>query len=107
MGLAMDGADAAFCQEYFRSEGREPTLTEIRVLDTYWSDHCRHTTFGTVIDSAEISDGRVRASYERYLDMRRELGREEKPVTLMDIATIGAKYLKHTGALRTSTRARR
>ena len=100
MGLAMDGADAAFCQEYFRSEGREPTLTEIRVLDTYWSDHCRHTTFGTVIDSAEISDGRVRASYERYLDMRRELGREEKPVTLMDIATIGAKYLKHTGVLK-------
>ncbi len=100
MGLAMDAADAAFCQEYFRAEGREPTVTEIRVLDTYWSDHCRHTTFGTTIDSVRIEDARVRASYERYLGIRRELGRAERPVTLMDIATIGARYLKHTGALK-------
>ena len=100
MGLAMDAADAAFCQQYFRAEGREPTVTELRVLDTYWSDHCRHTTFGTIIDEADIADGRVRESYERYLRIRRELGREGRPVTLMDIATIGAKYLKHTGALK-------
>ena len=100
MGLAMDAADAAFCQEYFCAEGREPTVTELRVLDTYWSDHCRHTTFGTIIDSADIADGRVRESYERYLRIRRELGREDRPVTLMDIATIGAKYLKHRGDLK-------
>ena len=100
MGLAMDAADAAFCQQYFRAEGREPTVTELRVLDTYWSDHCRHTTFGTIIDEADIADARVKASYERYLGIRRELGREGRPVTLMDIATIGAKYLKHTGALK-------
>ena len=100
MGLAMDADDAEFCRDYFAKVGRDPTVTEIRVLDTYWSDHCRHTTFGTVIDAAEIEGVEVRESYENYLRIRRELGREQKPVTLMDIATIGAKHLKHTGQLR-------
>ena len=100
MGLAMDADDAEFCRDYFAKVGRDPTVTEIRVLDTYWSDHCRHTTFGTVIDDAVLEDVEVRESYENYLRIRRELGREKKPVTLMDIATIGAKYLKHTGQLK-------
>ncbi len=100
MGLAMDADDAEFCREYFAKVGRDPTVTEIRVLDTYWSDHCRHTTFGTVIDEASIEDIEVRESYENYLCIRRELGREDRSVTLMDLATIGAKYLKHTGKLR-------
>ena len=98
--LAMDADDAEFCRAYFAGVGRDPTVTEIRVLDTYWSDHCRHTTFGTIIDSVEIEDLEVRESYENYLRVRRELGREDRPVTLMDLATIGAKYLKAKGALR-------
>ena len=100
MGLAMDADDAEFCRAYFARAGRDPSVTELRVLDTYWSDHCRHTTFGTIIDEAQLEDIEVRESYENYLRIRRELGRESKPVTLMDLATIGAKYLKHTGALR-------
>ena len=100
MGLAMDADDAEFCRGYFAREGRDPTVTEIRVLDTYWSDHCRHTTFGTIIDRADMEDLEVRESYENYLRIRRELGREDRPVTLMDLATIGARYLKHTGRLR-------
>ena len=98
-GLAMDLADIAFCQQYFRDEDRDPTITEIRVVDTYWSDHCRHTTFGTVLDDVEIDDADVRAAFERYLEMRHELGRDEKPVCLMDMGTLGAKWLKHTGQL--------
>ena len=100
MGLAMDADDAEFCQRYFRSEGRDPSLTELRVLDTYWSDHCRHTTFGTIIDGVETDDERVRSAYERCLALRRELGREDKPLTLMELATLGARYLKHTGGLK-------
>ena len=100
MGLAMDADDAEFCRAYFERAGRDPSVTELRVLDTYWSDHCRHTTFGTIIDEAQLEDIEVRESYENYLRIRRELGRESKPVTLMDLATIGAKYLKHTGELR-------
>jgi phosphoribosylformylglycinamidine synthase len=97
-GLAMDFEDIKFCQQYFREEGRCPTLTEIRMIDTYWSDHCRHTTFLTKIDSGDIEDEDVKAGFERYLSIRSELG-SEKPITLMDIATIGAKYLKKTGYL--------
>ena len=100
MGLAMDADDAEFCRSYFARVGRDPTVTEVRVLDTYWSDHCRHTTFSTIIDDAELGDTQVRSSYENYLRIRRELGREDRPVTLMDIATIGAKYLRQTGKLR-------
>ena len=100
MGLAMDADDAEFCRSYFSRVGRDPTVTEVRVLDTYWSDHCRHTTFSTIIDDAALGDTQVRGSYENYLRIRRELGREDRPVTLMDIATIGAKYLRQTGKLR-------
>jgi phosphoribosylformylglycinamidine synthase len=94
----MDLGDISFCQEYFIGENRCPTLTEIRMIDTYWSDHCRHTTFGTIIDSFEIEDELVKAGFERYLNIRKELSRT-KPVTLMDIATIGAKYLRKNGYL--------
>ena len=100
MGLAMDRADAVCCREHFRAEGRDPSVTEIKVLDTYWSDHCRHTTFNTHIDGIEFEDEDVRAAYGRYLRMREELG-DKKPVCLMDMATIGAKYHKRvTGLLR-------
>ena len=99
-GLAMDLADIRFCQEYFSDEGRCPTITEIRVIDTYWSDHCRHTTFGTCLDDVRIDDATVRAAFDKYLEMRRELGRDERSVTLMDMGTIGAKYLKAKGVLK-------
>ena len=72
-GLAMDLADLEFCQRYFTEEGREPTITEIKVIDTYWSDHCRHTTFGTELDEIAIDDATVKAAFERYLQMRHEL----------------------------------
>ncbi len=98
-GLAMDLADLTFCQQYFAEEGRCPTITEIKMIDTYWSDHCRHTTFGTVLDDVAIEDEAVRAAFERYLEMRHELGRDEKPVCLMDMGTIGAKWLKARGVL--------
>ena len=98
-GLAMDEGDAEFCRDYFRKEGRDPTVTEIRMIDTYWSDHCRHTTFGTHIDSAQIDSAEVKNAYARYLKTREELGRSGKPVCLMDIATIAAKYLKKQGLL--------
>nr|WP_315522445.1 phosphoribosylformylglycinamidine synthase [Olegusella massiliensis] len=98
-GLAMDQADIEFLQNYFRGEQRNPTITEVRVIDTYWSDHCRHTTFGTKLENISIDDEDVRAEYEHYLELRRELGREEKPLCLMDIGTIGAKTLVHRGIL--------
>ena len=98
-GLAMDEADIAFCQQYFKDEDRDPTITEIRVIDTYWSDHCRHTTFGTVLENNEIDDSVVQAAFDRYMEMRHELGRDEKPVCLMDMGTIGAKWLKAQGIL--------
>ena len=102
LGLAMDLDDLTFLQTYFRdTEQRDPTITEIRVVDTYWSDHCRHTTFSTIIDEADIADEAVKAAYERYLAARVEVYGEEKaakrPQTLMDIATIGAKALKKRG----------
>ncbi|MEG0804408.1 MAG: AIR synthase-related protein, partial [Pygmaiobacter sp.] len=96
--LAMDAEDIAFCQNYFQSEQREPTITEIRMIDTYWSDHCRHTTFSTTIDEEVIGDEAVKAAFARYLAMRSELGRT-KPVNLMDLATISARYLKAKGQL--------
>ncbi|KAA8829542.1 phosphoribosylformylglycinamidine synthase [Bifidobacterium myosotis] len=98
-GLAMDLADLEFCQKYFAEEGREPTITEIKVIDTYWSDHCRHTTFGTELDEVDIDDAVVKAAFDRYLAMRHELGRDAKPVCLMDMGTIGAKWLKKNGIL--------
>ena len=98
-GLAMDLDDLKFLQAYFRDdEKREPTITEVRLVDTYWSDHCRHTTFSTHLTDIEITDPEVKAAYERYLAARIEVYGEEKaaarPQTLMDIATIGTKTLK-------------
>ncbi len=96
--LAMDGDDIAFCQSYFRSEKRDPTITEIRMIDTYWSDHCRHTTFLTTIDDVVFEDALLQATYEDYLNTRKELGRT-KPICLMDIATLAVRYLKKEGKL--------
>ena len=97
-GLAMDADDIAFCQEYFKSEHRDPTITEIRMIDTYWSDHCRHTTFLTVIDNVTFEDKLLQSAYEQYLAVRKELGRT-KPICLMDLATVAVKYLKAKGKL--------
>ncbi|MDD6888515.1 MAG: phosphoribosylformylglycinamidine synthase, partial [bacterium] len=97
-GLAMDGDDLACCRAYFQQEGRDPTITELRVLDTYWSDHCRHTTFLTEIDGVSFEDDFIRQTYEDYLSARASLGRT-KPVSLMDLGTIAAKYLKAQGKL--------
>ena len=97
-GLAMDLDDIKFCQAYFKTEGRNPTITEIRMIDTYWSDHCRHTTFSTTIDSVKFNDELLEKTYEEYLDTRKELGRT-KPVNLMDIATLAVRYLKKEGKL--------
>ncbi|MBQ8604448.1 MAG: phosphoribosylformylglycinamidine synthase [Oscillospiraceae bacterium] len=101
-GLAMDADDLAFCQEYFRDEEhRDPTLTELRMIDTYWSDHCRHTTFNTILDEVTIEHDAVKASYEKYLSIKEELyPGKNRPLTLMDLATVGAKYLKRTGKLK-------
>ena len=99
-GLAMDLADIKVFQDYFANvEHRDPTITEVKMVDTYWSDHCRHTTFGTELTDIEIDDEIVRAAFDAYLDMRHELGRDEKPICLMDMGTIGAKYLKNKGIL--------
>ncbi len=97
-GLAMDIDDITFCQEYFVSEKRDPTITEIRMIDTYWSDHCRHTTFLTTIDNVTFEDELIQKAYEEYVETRRELGRT-KPVCLMDIATLAVRYLKKAGKL--------
>ena len=99
-GLAMDLGDIKFCQEYFRSEKRDPTITEIKMIDTYWSDHCRHTTFGTILDDVQIDDAVVQKAFDRYMAMRADLGRENKPRCMMDLATIGAKELKKQGILK-------
>ncbi|MEI7910934.1 MAG: phosphoribosylformylglycinamidine synthase [Verrucomicrobiota bacterium] len=102
MGLAMSAADLAFCQTYFRDqETRDPSLTEIRLLDTYWSDHCRHTTFLTNLEKVTFAPGSGPAerAWQTYQATRECLGRRAKPVTLMDIALIGMRELKHTGEL--------
>ena len=105
MGLAMDLLDIKFLQDYFKSENRDPTETEIRVLDTYWSDHCRHTTFLTELTDIKIQDGPYselfKKSLENYKAMRTEIyaDRKDKPVCLMDMAVIGIKYLKKHGKL--------
>lgn len=99
-GLAMDFDDIKFCQDYFRNtEKRNPTITEIRMIDTYWSDHCRHTTFLTNVKNVDIKTPYIKETYDMYLNVRKELGREEKPVTLMDIATLAAKKLKADGLM--------
>ena len=98
-GLAMDLDDIAFCQSYFQKEDRDPTITEIRMIDTYWSDHCRHTTFGTILDHVTFEDALLQKTYEDYLTTRNALGRSEKPICLMDLATIAVKHLKAAGKL--------
>jgi len=105
MGLAMDVDDLKFLQEYFaQTEKRDPTITEVRMVDTYWSDHCRHTTFLTEIDRVTLDDPLVQEAFDRYLAARTEVYGEEKaaarPVTLMDIATAAAKVLKKRGFLK-------
>ncbi len=98
--LAMDADDLRFCRDYFIKEDRDPTITEIRMIDTYWSDHCRHTTFLTTIDDFDIKKREVEAAFKRYLAAREEVYGERaktRPVNLMDIATIGAKLLKKRG----------
>ena len=97
-GLAMDIDDITFCQKYFKEEGRCPTITEIKMIDTYWSDHCRHTTFLTTIDSVKFEDKLLEDAYNSYLNTRKELGRV-KPQNLMDIATLATRYLKVKGKL--------
>ena len=99
-GLAMDFGDIKFCQDYFRSEQRDPTITEIKMIDTYWSDHCRHTTFGTILDDVRIDDAIVQEAFDRYMALRQQTGRDAKPRCLMDVATIGAKALKQQGILK-------
>ncbi len=97
-GLAMDLDDIKFCREYFQKEGRNPTITEVKMLDTYWSDHCRHTTFLTNIDKVTFQDELIEKAYQDYLQTRKELNRT-KPICLMDIATLAVKYLKKNGKL--------
>ena len=96
--LAMDEDDIRFCRDYFRKEGRDPTLTEIRMIDTYWSDHCRHTTFLTTVDGVTFDDPLLESAYREYLAARKELDRT-KPINLMDIGTLAAKVLKKRGML--------
>ena len=98
-GLAMDLDDITFCQSYFVKEDRDPTITEIRMIDTYWSDHCRHTTFGTVIDSVTFCDPLLQKTYDEYIATRCALGREHKPICLMDLATVAVRHLKAAGKL--------
>ena len=97
-GLAMDLDDLRFCRDYFRTEERDPTMTELKVIDTYWSDHCRHTTFLTTIDGVEFQSPILQQTYEEYLSIRKRLNRT-KPINLMDIGTIVAKYLKKQGKM--------
>ena len=97
-GLAMDVDDLRFSRDYFHYEGRIPTITEIRIIDTYWSDHCRHTTFMTTLDKVSFDDPEIQASFEEYLAVRKAIGRN-KPVNLMDMGTIAARALKKAGKL--------
>ena len=102
-GLAMEVDDLVFIQEYFKSIGRVPTETELKVLDTYWSDHCRHTTFETELKHIDFSASKfqkqLQTTYDKYIAMRAELGRSEKPQTLMDMATIFCRYERTNGCL--------
>lgn len=98
-GLAMDRDDLRFTRDYFKTENRCPTLTEIKMIDTYWSDHCRHTTFLTTIDSVKFEDELLAAAFERYKNVRKSLGRENKPINLMDLATVAVRELKAQGKL--------
>ncbi len=103
-GLAMDLQDLFFCQDYFKNtEKRDPSFTEIKLIDTYWSDHCRHTTFLTEIEDVTFDPGiiseTIQATYRHYLEIRKSLKRETKPQTLMDMATLAMRQLKAMGEL--------
>ncbi len=98
LSLAMDFDDIKFCQGYFKTENRNPTITEIKMIDTYWSDHCRHTTFSTTIDDVTFEDKIHKEAYDRYVETRKDLNRT-KPVNLMDIATLAVKALRKNGQL--------
>lgn len=101
--MAMEVDDLLFIQDYFKSIGRVPTETELKVLDTYWSDHCRHTTFETELKNIDFSASKfqkqLQVTYDKYIAMRDELGRSEKPQTLMDMATIFGRYERANGRL--------
>ena len=105
VGLAMSTEDLLFCREYFRNvEKRNPTITEIKVIDTYWSDHCRHTTFSTIIENIEFEKGKtteeIKKTYDEYINTRKFVyAGKQKDITLMDLATIGAKELRKSGKL--------
>lgn len=104
MGFAMDMDDLLFCQRYFRdTERRDPTITELRMIDTYWSDHCRHTTFSTKLDRVEIPDGKfadvIRDAYENYQKTKQEVYPQGRDTTLMDIALMAMKGLRKAGKL--------
>jgi len=94
LGLAMSDDDIEVVRDYFKSENRNPTLTEIRVLDTYWSDHCRHTTFNTIIEETDIQDERVKSAYDLFKSVN-----GERPVTLMNIATAPMRCFRNRGDL--------
>ena len=103
MGLAMNADDLREVVNYFKTEGRDPSETELRILDTYWSDHCRHTTFTTELEDIEVEESfmkeEIDGTLNLYMKIRKELGREHKDVNLMDMATVGARYLKAKGLL--------
>ena len=102
-GLAMNTDDLAEVVRYFTAEGRDPSETELRILDTYWSDHCRHTTFTTELTDVKVEDSfakeEIEAQYREFLEVRKELGREHKGLCLMELATIGARVLRKRGLL--------
>ena len=108
-GLAMDQADIEFFQAHFKGNRAQPhSITEVRVVDTYWSDHCRHTTFGTELTDVKIDDETVQLAFQKYLAMRSELGREHKPVCLMDMGHHWRQwYLRAHGGLQGARRVRR
>lgn len=101
--LAMNLEDLQHIQKYFKKEDRDPTATEIKVLDTYWSDHCRHTTFETYLKDIKIAKGKmneaIQKSFKKYLTLREEVHGNKKPMTLMDMGTIGGKYIRKIGKL--------
>ena len=105
MGFAMTAADLEFVRDYFIKKGRDPYISELKVIDTYWSDHCRHTTFLTRLDEVKIEQGEgagpIKEAWQMYIDMRGELykNRSDKNITLMDMATIAAKEIKRRGGL--------
>ena len=101
LGLAMDLDDLRFCRDYFKTENRQPSLTEIRMIDTYWSDHCRHTTFSTKLENVLIEDAVIKKVYDEYIKNRKEYyGERKKDITFMDMATIAGKELRKAGYLK-------